>query len=155
MFIVITSDNAYLRNTMAEYGVATGGGGKYALMYRPYHFVGMETPLSIASAAIQHEPTGAPACPPVSEVVAAAKRSLSPGEVLDGEGGYTLYGVAETAQAARSEGLLPMGLANRARVVRPIAEDAVLSYEDVALDEDSFAFKLRRLQDDTLAPVKS
>ena len=155
VFIVVASDNAYLRNTMAEYGVATGGGGKYALMYRPYHFVGMETPLSIASAVIRHEPTGAPAGRPVSEVIAAAKRSLSPGEVLDGEGGYTLYGMAETAPTARSEGLLPMGLANRARVVRPIAEDAILSYEDVALDEDSFAFKLRRLQDDTLAPVKS
>ena len=120
-------------------------------MYRPYHFVGMEAPLSIASAAIRNEPTGAPAGEPVSEVVTAAKCSLRPGTVLDGEGGYTVYGLAENAKVARSERLLPMGLAKGARVVRAVAEDAVLSYDDVALDEDSFALKLRRLQDHTFS----
>ena len=74
-------------------------------MYRPYHFVGMEAPLSIASAAIRNEPTGCPAGAPVSEVIAAAKRPLVRGEVLDGEGGYTVYGLAEeAAPGGRSAG---------------------------------------------------
>ncbi len=149
VYVVVTSDSSYLRNAIAEYGVPTGGEGRYALMYRPYHFVGMEAPLSIASAAIRNEPTGCPAGAPVSEVIAAAKRPLVRGEVLDGEGGYTVYGLAEEAAPATQERLLPMGLAAGARVARPIGEDEVLTYDDVVLDEGSFALGLRRIQDQT------
>ncbi len=149
VYVVVTSDSQYLRNAMAEYGIATGGNGRYALMYRPYHFVGMEAPISIAAAALRGEPTGAPEGAPVSEVVTAAKRLLSPGELVDGEGGYTVYGLAHTAVDAAARGLLPMGLAAGARLQRLVAEDALLTYDDVALPQDSFALKLRRLQDAT------
>ena len=136
---------------MAEYGVPTGGkgggNGKYGLMYRPYHFVGLETPISVVTAALRGEATGAPMGAPVSEVITVAKRALSPGDVLDGDGGYTVYGEAERAPVATAENLLPMGLSDGATVMSPVAQGAVVTKADVTLKEGSFAADLRTRQD--------
>ncbi len=71
---------------------------------------------------------------------------MEPRTVLDGEGGYTVYGMAERADVARKERLLPMGLAQGAELIRPVSRDDVLTYDDVKLCE-SFSLNLRRLQD--------
>ncbi|MQF69239.1 flagellar biosynthesis protein FlgA [SAR202 cluster bacterium AD-804-J14_MRT_500m] len=147
VYVVVASDSEYLRNAMAEYGIAMGGDGKYGLMYRPYHFVGMEASISIVSAAIMGEPTGAPLGHQISEVVTTAKRPLYRGELVDGEGGYTVYGLAHTAIDASNRGLLPIGLSGGAKLIRQVPEDALITYDDVDLPSESFALKIRRLQD--------
>ncbi len=147
VFVVFGSDSEYGRRAIAEYGVPTGGGGRYGLMYRPYHFVGLETPVSIVTAALRGEATGASIGAPASEVISIAKRDLAPGDVLDGDGGYTVYGEAERMSAAAQERLLPMGLSDGATVTRPIAKGAAVTKGDVTLREESFAAELRARQD--------
>ena len=150
VYVVITSDSPYLLECLRDYGVAMDSTGKYGLMYRPYHLVGMEAPISIAKAALYGEPTGAPESM-VGDVAARAKRALKPGDVLDGEGGSLVYGALVEAQYARERDLLPIGLSGGARVTCPVAPDAMLTMADVDLPPDTFVGHLRKVQDATLA----
>jgi predicted homoserine dehydrogenase-like protein len=151
VYVVITSPRPYLRRCFAEYGLPVDRTGTYAAFYRPYHLVGMELPVSIARAALAHEATGAPLPAPVAAVVCAAKRPLAPGDVLDGEGGATVYGLVDEAGAARRERLLPIGLSHGARVVRPIPEDGLVSLDDVSLETSGPLFALWEEQQALLA----
>jgi len=150
VFVVVTSDSRDVRGLFKTYEGPRGGRGKNALVYRPYHWAGLEASISLIRAALYNEPTGVPLpTAPSAEVLAAVKKTLKPGDVLDGGGGYTLYGLAEKADVAREENLLPLGLAEGIRVVREVPEDGVIAYDDVELNEDSFLLKLRRMQDKT------
>jgi predicted homoserine dehydrogenase-like protein len=146
VYVVITSDNTYLRSCLGDYGVAMDPTGRYGVMYRPYHLVGMDAPISIAKASLYGEATGAPR-EMVADVAAVAKQVLKPGDLLGGEGGHTVYGALVEAAHAREARLLPIGLAAGASVVRGVAEDQMLSYDDVKLPEGGFAYHLRRIQD--------
>jgi predicted homoserine dehydrogenase-like protein len=84
---------------------------------------------------------------PVTDMTTVAKRALQPGERLDGFGGFTSYGVMDRAEEARRMNALPVGLTPGAKVVRPIAAGAVVTWDDVELDEDSIVVRLRRQQD--------
>jgi predicted homoserine dehydrogenase-like protein len=152
VYVVITSPRPYLRRCFAEYGMPVDRSGAYAAMYRPYHLVGMELPISVARAALDHEATGAPLLVPVAAVVCAAKRPLAAGEVLDGEGGYTVYGIIDDAAVVRHERLLPMGLCRGARIVRPVPEDGLVRIEDVVLDPSGPLYSLWEEQMALVAP---
>jgi len=121
------------------------GPGPYYLFFRPYHLCHYETPLSIAEAVLDGEPTIAPLGRPVVEVVTMSKRPLEPGDVLDGIGGYTCYGDIDAAGGAA--GLLPIGLAEGAVVTRAIAADRPIPFDAVELRHDSLVMELRREQD--------
>ena len=150
VFVVVTSEDGDVRNFFRTYGSPMGGKGKNALVFRPHHWPGLESSISLIRAALQKEPTGAPLpIAPVAEVVTTTKKTLKPGDTLDGGGGYTVYGLAEKADIAREENLLPLGLAEDINVVRKISEDSVITYDDVELNENSFLLKLRRMQDAT------
>jgi predicted homoserine dehydrogenase-like protein len=142
VYVVITSPRPYLRRCFVEYGMPADRSGTYAAMYRPYHLVGMELPISIARAALDRQATGAPLPVPVAAVVCAAKRPLAPGEVLDGEGGFTVYGIIDDAEVACRERLLPVGLSRGARVVHPVHEDGLVRLDDVAVDTSSALYTL-------------
>lgn len=133
VFVVITSECPYTRRCLREYGLPVDSTGRYAAFYRPYHLVGMELPLSIARAVLDHQPTGAPLLVPQATVVCAAKRSLRAGDVLDGEGGTTVYGLVDEAAAAKRERLLPIALSRGARLLRAVPEDGLVRVDDVAL----------------------
>ena len=141
VYVVLTTDSLYLRTCLGEYGVAMDESGTYGLMYRPYHLVGMEAPVSIAKAALYNEPTGAPRAR-VGEVVAVAKKNLEPGDVLDGEGGATVYGSLVEAAQASIEDLVPIGFCHGARVARQVAGGRMLTQGDVELPEGGFARQL-------------
>ncbi len=145
VFAVIRTEHPFIQEDLKNYYLHPGGNGRNFLLYRPYHLVAVEAPISIARAALYGQATGAPLAKPVAEVIAVAKRDLKKGEVLDGSGGYTVNGLCERAEKAR--GLLPLGLATRARLKQDVPKGGALTYEMVELDEDSFALKLRRLQD--------
>ncbi len=142
VYAVITSSRPYLRKCFGEYGMPTDRSGTYAAMYRPYHLVGMELPISIARAALDREATGTPLPVPVAAVACAAKRPLSPGEVLDGEGGYTVYGLIDDMAVATRERLLPMGLSRGAKVIRAVPEDGLVHLDDVAMETSGQLYSL-------------
>ena len=121
------------------------GDGPDYFLFRPYHLVHLEAPVTIAEVVLDRIPLATPRGAPVAEVVALAKRDLEPGDQLDGIGGFTCYGQIDTAE--RSRGLLPIGLASHAGVVRPIRADDPISLDDVELDLEAPIVKLRRRQD--------
>jgi predicted homoserine dehydrogenase-like protein len=149
VFVVVRSEHPFTQEDLASYYVRTGGEGQNFLLYRPYHLVAVAAPISILKAALYGVPTGAPLYPPTAEVIAVAKRDLKPGEVLDGSGGYTVNGLCEKAVVARADKLLPLGLADGARLTQAVPQGAAITYDQVELKE-SFALTLRRLQDATV-----
>jgi predicted homoserine dehydrogenase-like protein len=105
--------------------------------------IGLELGVSVASVALRKEPTGAPSGFR-SDVAATAKRALKSGEVLDGEGGFCVWGKQVPAARSLKEELLPLGLAHEVRLKRDIAEGQCLRWSDVAYDENDTAVKARR-----------
>jgi predicted homoserine dehydrogenase-like protein len=149
LYAVVEGMTPFPVESLASYGeiigMIIGEKSKHAMIYRPQHFVGHEVPIGIARMMLYGESCGAP-IGHVSEVVAAAKQNLKPGTVLDGEGGYTAYGLIENADKARAENLLPIGLTQGAEVIHDVSEGDMITYDHVKLPE-SFALNLRRLQD--------
>jgi predicted homoserine dehydrogenase-like protein len=142
VYIVLKAPNEYARTCFKEYGLKTDPSGWYAAMYKPYHLIGLELGMSVLSAALRGEPTGQPQgfC---GDAVAVAKRALRAGEMLDGEGGYTVWGKLVPAERSLAEGALPIGLAHKAPLVRDIAVGAIVRWADVAVP-DSEAVRVRR-----------
>ncbi len=123
------------------------GKGPYFAFFRPYHLWFLEAPISIARAHLYKAQTLVPLDRPTADVLTVAKQNLRAGEVLDGLGGFATYGLVEDASVARAMSALPMGLAIGATVRHDVAQDEILRYQDVALDESSLIVRLRRQQD--------
>jgi predicted homoserine dehydrogenase-like protein len=131
VYVVFEGETEYARRCFAEYGVATDDSGRYAALWRPYHFIGLELGVSVASAALRREPTGCSASW-VADCVAVAKRPLRAGEVLDGEGGATVWGKCIPAARSRAMGAVPIGLAHGVALARDLAEGAPVTEADLA-----------------------
>ena len=142
-YVVIESDSAYARQCFIEYNCLPDESGTYAALYRPTHMIGLELGLSVASAVLRKEPTGVPVYFN-SDVVATAKRALKKGEVLDGEGGFLVWGKQTPADVSLAEGYLPLGLASDVKLTTDIAEGGPLRWSDVAVDTSFDAVKVRR-----------
>jgi predicted homoserine dehydrogenase-like protein len=143
VYVVFKAPSSYVKRCFTEYGLATDSSGHYSALYRPYHLIGLELGISVASVALRGEPTGSSQAF-VADVAAVAKRELRPGDILDGEGGYTVYGRLVRAKDSLAGRYLPVGLSGQAKVIRPVAKDTVLSYDDVAIDDKLFSHELRR-----------
>lgn len=149
VFVVFTADHPKIRRDL-EY--LSMGPGPYWALYRPYHLTSLETPWSIARMAVWGETICATDSPPTTETVTYAKRDLTPGETIDGLGGFCTYGMIETAANARREGHLPLGLAPGSVVTNAVRAGEPVGYADVQLDENSAIVTLRRRQDVELYP---
>ena len=143
VFVAFKAADEYVSRCFQDYGLVTDATGRYSALWRPYHLIGLELGISVASAALRGEPTGA-AIGFGGDVAATAKRALKAGEVLDGEGGFTVYGRLTSAETSLDRGLLPLGLAHGVRLRRDLPEDAVLTYDDVVLDQADPALRFRR-----------
>jgi predicted homoserine dehydrogenase-like protein len=147
VYVTFTTDDAYTRQCWYEYGVGTDRSGAYAALWRPYHFIGLEIGVSIGSVALDRRPTGAPFAGHRGEVVCATRTPLRAGTTIDGEGGYAVYGMSVSAELARREGLVPLGLATGLRLKRDVPADHRIGDADLeAADQSSFAWTLRRRQ---------
>lgn len=142
-YVVFEGETDYARRCFKEYAMLQDKTGKYGALYRPIHMIGMELGISVASAALRGEPTGAPTGFR-SDVVATAKRHLKTGEMLDGEGGFCVWGKQTPADASLARELLPLGLAHNVKLKRDIAEGQPLRWSDVMYDPNDSAVKVRR-----------
>jgi predicted homoserine dehydrogenase-like protein len=142
-YVVFETGSDYARRCFQEYAMLPDRTGHYAALYRPIHMIGLELGVSVASAALRREPTGSPTGFR-SDVVATAKRALKSGEVLDGEGGYCVWGKQVPAEHSVHAGFLPLGLAHGVRLNRAVAEGECLKWSDVAYDESELAVTIRR-----------
>jgi predicted homoserine dehydrogenase-like protein len=143
VYVVLEAPNDYAADCFRQYGLKTDASGRYAAMYKPYHLIGLELNISVLSAALRNEPTGQPHGFR-GDVAAVAKRNLRAGEMLDGEGGYTVWGKLMPASASLAAGALPIGLAHRVKLKHDVAHGAVVRWDDVEVDADNDAIKTRR-----------
>jgi predicted homoserine dehydrogenase-like protein len=143
VYVVLEAPNDYAADCFRQYGLKTDSSGRYAAMYKPYHLIGLELNISILSAALRKEPTGRP-FDFRGDVAAVAKRSLRAGEMLDGEGGYTVWGRLMPAVGSLKAGALPIGLAHRVKLKHDIAHGAVVRWSDVEIDAGNETVKVRR-----------
>jgi predicted homoserine dehydrogenase-like protein len=142
-YVVFEGESEYARRCFKEYAMLPDQSGRYAALYRPIHMIGLELGISVASCALRKEPTGA-ATGFRSDVIATAKRDLKAGEMLDGEGGFCVWGKQTPAEVSLAQGMLPLGLAHEVKLKRDIAEGERLQWSDVAYDADDDAVKVRR-----------
>ena len=147
VWVTVEGQTDYVRNCFEEYNAHTDPSGRYFTLYKRWHLIGLEVGYSVASIALRREPTGVAHCWN-ADVVATAKRDLLPGEMLDGEGGYTVWGKLLPAKRSVAIGGLPLGLAHGVKLLRPVAQGQALSWDDVAMDTSSSAFRTRRAMEE-------
>jgi predicted homoserine dehydrogenase-like protein len=142
VWVCVEADTEYLKRCFEEYKVVTDESGRYMCLYKRWHLIGLELGMSVASVAFRQEPTGV-AAGFNADVVATSKCKLSPGDTLDGEGGFTVYGTLLPAEKSINGRYLPLGLAHNIRVTKPVSPDQLLRWEDVTADETTQAYKVR------------
>ncbi len=152
VYVTFRTDSEYATRALAAYGVQMDRSLRYGALYRPVHLVGLEVGVSVATAALAQEATGV-ASAFCGDVVAVAKRDLAVGEILDGEGGFAVWGRLVAARKSVGDGCLPIGLAGGARVTRPVARGDVLTWRDVALEREDVAVSVRRELERWIAPA--
>ena len=142
VWVTVEAETDYIKNCFEEYNAHTDPSGRYFTLYKRWHLIGLEVGMSVASVALRGEPTGV-AIGWNADVVAAAKRDLKPGDVLDGEGGYTVWGKLLPSSKSVQLGGVPLGLAHDVKVIRPVPQGQVVTWADVAMDTTTRAYQLR------------
>ena len=130
---MLKAANEYAAKCFTQYGMNTDDTGRYSSMYKPFHLIGMELNTSVFSAAILKKATG---CTKefFGDVIATAKQNLKKGQLLDSEGGFTVWGKLYQADCAKKINGLPIGLANNVKLKNDVEKDAPVCWTDVDLD---------------------
>lgn len=145
VFVTVSTDNEEIAYQLQYHSM---GPGPLWTLYRPYHLCNLETPLTIAKAVIDHEPTIVPLGAPVSEVITVAKTDLKAGQTIDGIGGYTTYGSICTAETCYKNNYVIYGLVDKKAVMkRDVKKGTILTMDDVELNKDAQIYKVRQAQD--------
>ena len=152
VWVTVEAETDYIKHCFEEYNAHTDDTGRYFTLYKRWHLIGLEVGQSVASVALRREPTGV-AQGWHADVVATAKRDLRPGDVLDGEGGATVWGKLQRASRSMALGGLPLGLAHDVKVLRPVAKGQCLTWADVAMDTTTRAWQIRRQMEDSFKPA--
>jgi len=150
VYVTYEAPSEYTQRCFNEYWLLPDETGKYAGLYRPLHLIGLELGVSVASIMLRGEPTGSPTGWQ-ADVVATAKRELKAGEVLDGEGGYMVWGKIMPAATSLAKNGLPLGLAHM-KLVRPVAKGQLVSWADVEVDPKDATVAFRQEMEATFTP---
>jgi predicted homoserine dehydrogenase-like protein len=145
IYVLATHDDPKQRHYLELYKL---GQGPLYSFYTPYHLCHFEVPTTVARAALLGDATIRPMGAPSVDVVTVAKTDLVAGTELDRPGGYHYYGEAERADTTHRDGLLPVGLAEGAALLRAVAKDDVIRYQDVRLPPGRLGDRLRAEQDE-------
>jgi len=143
VFVTFEAGSGYVERCFSQYGLVTDASGRYTATYKPFHLIGLELSISVASVGLRGEPTGRPDGWR-ADAVATAKRHLRAGEVLDGEGGHLVYGRLTPAAASLAAGALPIGLAHGVKLRREVKDGAAVRWQDVEIDLEAEAVRFRR-----------
>lgn len=144
VFCIIKTRHPRILERMIDLKV---GKGPYFTLYRPYHLTSLEVPLSAARAVLYRRADMQPLDHPVAEAVAVAKRPLAANETLGMIGETDYRGHAMTWEDARRSGAIPIGLAERAKVMRPLKAGELLTYDNCVPDDSMVVTQIRRRLD--------
>jgi predicted homoserine dehydrogenase-like protein len=151
VWVTVEAESDYIKHCFEEYNAHTDPSGRYFTLYKRWHLIGLEVGVSVASVALRGEPTGVPTAWN-ADVVATAKRDLKPGDMLDGEGGFTVWGKLQPAKSSMAMGGLPLGLAHNVREMRPVRKGQCLCWADVAVDTGTHAWRMRKEMEQAFVP---
>ena len=143
VYAVLKAPNDYAASCFKQYGMNTDSTGQFSAMYKPFHLIGMELNISIFSAALLNQSTGQTQTFS-GDVVATSKRALKKGEILDGEGGATVWGKLIPVKDSLSNETLPIGLAHGIKLNKDIKEDQIITWKDVDYSSDDPTVSFRR-----------
>ncbi|MBG6077214.1 NAD(P)H-dependent oxidoreductase [Polaromonas sp. CG_9.11] len=143
VFVLGTHDHPQQKHYLSLYKL---GNGPLYCFYTPYHLCHFEVPNTVARAVLFQDAALSPLGAPCVEVLATAKIDLKAGACIDGLGGYMTYGLAENADTARSQNLLPIGLAEGCTLKRDVPKDALLTFDDIELPQNRLCDQLWREQ---------
>lgn len=145
VFVAVSTNNAEITYQMQYHSM---GPGPLWILYRPFHLCNLETPLSVAKAVIDNEPTIIPLDGLVSECITVAKIDLKAGQNIDGIGGYTTYGSIASKTESDANAYVPFGLVNKnARMLTDVKKGQLITQDMIALDTTTLIYKLRKEQD--------
>jgi predicted homoserine dehydrogenase-like protein len=142
VYAVFEGATAYVRDCFRQYGLKTDESGRYAAMYKPYHLIGLELGTSVASIGTRGEPTGSTQ-EWRADVVAVSKTGLQPGDILDGEGGFTVYGKVVPSEVSLELGAVPIGLAHGLKLLKPVVVGQPIRWSDVTYDDSKQVIRFR------------
>ena len=142
VYAVFDAPTKYVRDCFEQYGLKTDSSGRYAAMYKPYHLIGLELGTSVASIATRGEPTGS-TTDWRGDVIAVTKRALNPGDTLDGEGGFTVFGKVVPAETSLALGAVPIGLAHGMTLRHAVPANRPVRWSDVTYDTTAQAIAFR------------
>jgi len=145
VYIVLKAQNNYVKNCFKEYGMITDNSGEYSAIWRPYHYIGLELAQSIYSIALDKKSTGHTKFFN-ADVVSIAKKDLTSGETLDGEGGFASRGRLITSQNSIEGNFLPLGLSDGAKTKKSIKKDEFIKINDVKINWKQEVLKAREYQ---------
>lgn len=143
VFVIVKTDKEYVAHEMSYLGM---GPGPYFSLYRPYHLASVEAPITIAKILVDGDASFA-CTSRMTEVVAATKKVHQAGDVFDGIGGYSMRAVADRKEDALRDNLVPIGLLQGARAKREIPVGALVTWDDVEIDETQTIVALRKEMD--------
>jgi predicted homoserine dehydrogenase-like protein len=145
VFVVVKPRHPRVTERMTDLKV---GPGPCYMILRPYHLTSLEVPLSAVRSVLHKRADMVPLDHPVAECAAVAKRDLTPGQSLGKIGEYDYRGFAMTWLDARKGKCVPLGLAERAKVTKPVKAGELLTYDNCAPDDSLIITKIRRQLDE-------
>ncbi len=143
VFVVFSTENDYVKRCFKEYGMPTDDSGYFSSMYKPFHLIGLELGISVSNMILRKESTGSPICWN-GDVVAVSKKALKAGDILDGEGGFKVYGKLVPSRKSRELDCFPLGLSNKVKLRNDIKEGEIIKFTDVNFDNNLNILKLRK-----------
>ena len=143
VYAVLEAPNDYAASCFKQYGMNTDDTGRFSAMYKPFHLIGMELNISIFSAALLNQATGQTQ-KFTGDVVSTSKRNLKKGEILDGEGGSTVWGKLVPSNLSLSIEALPIGLAHSVKLKNDVKQNEIVKWSDVEFSLNDPAIAYRR-----------
>ena len=120
----------------------------------PVHGIGLELGVSAAAIAVSRKPTGTSKFF-ATDVVSISKKDLTPGEILDGEGGFCAHGEFFSAEESLLHRAVPLGLSEKMKIIRPVKKGQLITWDDVQFDETNEGILLRRQMEEIFRKEKN
>ena len=147
VFVVVSCENDYSRHILTSKGLISNTRDTTALIFRPYHLCGVETPLTVLLAGLQRLPTGALDYAQRFDVLAEATVDLKRGEVVGDDHNPKLLARMRPAVPVAPDAPLPLHMANGKALLRDVPAGTLLTVDMVEEPPDAPLWALRREQD--------
>lgn len=135
-FIIIKCENEKMWDILKSKGHVMSSNGKYACIYYPYHYMGLETPVSVLVGDFMGIGTH-PECRQVSVLAGVAEKDLPKGTVLTVQGHHHAIDglVPELLERKSVENLAPFYLLNGMALLKDVKKGEPITLDDVDLSQ--------------------